>query len=61
MKISGDIALKQVALATKVEDVKRSLKNIFSLYSNFFKRSIMRILILFLNSWSVLKRNSKAR
>ena len=30
-KISGDIALTQVALATKVEDVKKVLENIFSL------------------------------
>ena len=32
-KISGDIALTQVALATKVESVKKVLENIFSLYT----------------------------
>ncbi len=31
-KILGDIALTQVALTTKVEDVKKVLENIFSLY-----------------------------
>ena len=30
-KISGDIALTQVALATKVESVKKVLENIFAL------------------------------
>ena len=32
-KIFGDIALTQVALAKKVEDVKKVLENIFSLYT----------------------------
>ena len=32
-KISSDIALIQVALETKVEDVKKILENIFSLYT----------------------------
>ena len=32
-KISSEIALQQVALATKVEDVKKVLENIFSLYT----------------------------
>ena len=32
-KISGDIALTKVALETKVEDVKKVLENIFSLYT----------------------------
>ena len=32
-KISGDIALTQVALATKLEDVKKVLENVFSLYT----------------------------
>ena len=32
-KILGDIALTQVALATKVEDVKKVVENIFSLYT----------------------------
>ena len=32
-KISGDIALTQVALVTKVEDVKKVLENIISFYT----------------------------
>ena len=32
-KISGDIALSQVELATKIEQVKKVLENIFSLYT----------------------------
>ena len=32
-KISTDIALTQVSLPTKVENVKKVLENIFSLYS----------------------------
>ena len=32
-KILGEIALKQVALATKVESVKKVLEEIFSLYT----------------------------
>ena len=32
-KIYGDITLTQVALSTKVEDVKKVLENIFSLYT----------------------------
>ena len=32
-KTSGDIALTQVSLATKVESVKKILENIFSLYT----------------------------
>ena len=32
-KISGDIALSQVELATKIEKVKKVLENIFSLYT----------------------------
>ena len=32
-KISSDIALTQVALATKIEKVKKVLENIFSLYT----------------------------
>lgn len=32
-KISGDIAVTQVALATKVESVEKVLENIFSLYT----------------------------
>ena len=34
-KISGDIVLTQVVLETKVEDVKKVLENIFSLYTKF--------------------------
>lgn len=32
-KILGDITLTQVALATKVESVKKVLENIFSIYT----------------------------
>ncbi len=32
-KISGEIELTQVALATKVDEVKKVLENIFSLYT----------------------------
>ena len=39
-KISGEIALQQVALATKVEDVKKVLENIFSLYTKLFNPTL---------------------
>ena len=38
--ISGDIALTQVALATKVYDVKKILENIFSLHTKFCNPSL---------------------
>ena len=39
-KISSDIALTQVALATKVEDMKKVLENIFSLYTKLCNPSL---------------------
>ena len=46
-KISSDIALRQVDLATKMESVKKVLENIFSLYTklcdvNLFTREVQR-------------------
>ena len=35
-KISGEIALSQVELATKIEKVKKVLENIFSLYIKLY-------------------------
>ena len=34
-KISGEIELSKVQLATRIEKVKRILENIFSLYTKF--------------------------
>lgn len=39
-KISSDISLTQVALETKVEDVKKVLENIFSLYTKLCKPTL---------------------
>ena len=39
-KISGDIALSQVELATKIEQVKKVLENIFSLYTKLCDPSL---------------------
>ena len=39
-KISSNIALTQVALATKVEDVKKVLENIFSFYTKLCNPSL---------------------
>ena len=39
-KIFSDIALAQVALATKVEDLKKVLGNIFSLYTKLCNPSL---------------------
>ena len=39
-KISSDIAFTQVALETKVEDVKKVLENIFSLYTKLCDPSL---------------------
>ena len=39
-KIFGDIALTKVTLATKVEDVKKVLENIFSLYTELCNPSL---------------------
>ena len=39
-KISGDIALTQVALSTKVEDVNNLHENIFSLYTKLCNPSL---------------------
>ena len=39
-KISSDIVLNQVALATKVEDMKKVLENIFSLYTKLCNPSL---------------------
>ena len=39
-KISGEIALTQVALTTKVKDLKKVLENIFSLYTRLCDSSL---------------------
>ena len=39
-KISSEIALQQVTLATKVEDVKKVLENIFSLYTKLYNPTL---------------------
>ena len=40
-KISGDIALSQVELATKIEQVKKVLENIFLLYTKLCDPSLL--------------------
>ena len=51
-KISSEITLTQVTLSTKVEDVKKVLENIFSLYTKlcdptlFTQETRHRVLIL---------------
>ena len=39
-KISSEITLSQVGLATKIEKVNKVLENIFSLYTKFFNPSL---------------------
>ena len=48
-KISSEIALTQVALATKVEEVKKVLENIFSLYTKLcdLHSSLKRLGVIF--------------
>ena len=39
-KISSEIALQQVVLATKVKEVKKVLENIFSLYTKLYNPTL---------------------